>query len=175
MNAISLMILFVFQAVSPAAILDAPEPPGIYVRQNNAAWIKLQPAQVIESKTKGLAAYVQTDGYTNLNVSGAYRGAKASLRISDYKPVFFVRETGSSKNFTVIRLESKKDRRTFQAAPSAATMDNKLGFRKIDIVKMVIVAQSGHSFSATPEDVLKPGEYLMIFDSITSGYDFGMD
>jgi hypothetical protein len=175
MNVICLMILFLLQAASSAAIPDAPESAGVYVRQKNAAWMKLLPAPVIESKTRGFHDYVRTDGYTNLNVSSAYHGAKASLRITDSKPVFFIRETGSARNFTVVRLESRKDRRTFRSDPSAATVDNRMGFSKASIVKMNVAENPDHSFSATPEEALKPGEYLLIFDKITLGYDFGMD
>jgi hypothetical protein len=175
MNAIGLLVLLLMQAASPGGIADAPESSGAYVQQHNASWIKLEPAPIVASKTKGLDAYVYTDGYTNLNVQVVYRGAKAPMRLAVPKPLFFIRQIGSARDIVVIRLSSRKDTRTFQATPSEGTSDNKLGFRKSVIVKMVIVENSGHSFSATPAEPLKPGEYLMIFDTINSGYDFGVD
>jgi hypothetical protein len=175
MNAISLMVLFLIQAVSSAAITDAPESAGIYVRQNSTSWMKLQPAQYMKGKTRGLDAYVKTDGDANLSLSIDYRGAKAPLRLTVPKPAFFIRERGSAKDCIIIRLESKKDRRSFRSSPSEAAVDNKLGFKKNDIVKLAIEERPDHSFFVTPEEGLKPGEYLMIFDTIASGYDFGID
>jgi hypothetical protein len=175
MNVISLMILLLVQSVSSGAIPNAPESPGVYVSHGNAAWMKLQPAHALESKTKGLDVYIETGGYTNLNMSVTYRGAKAALRIAATKPIFFVRGIESAKDFSVIRLASKKDQRAFQSAPSSAAVNNKLGFKKLDIVKMAVVENPDHSFSVTPEESMKPGEYLILFDKITSGYDFGVD
>jgi hypothetical protein len=175
MNAISLMILFLFQAVSSVGTPNVPESPGLYVKQSGAVWTKLQPALVLEGETKGLDAYLMTDGYTNLNMRVVYQGAKALLRIKEAKPVFFVREIGSSSNFSVIRLDQKKDRRLFHAAPSAGTVGNNLGFKKSQIVKMVVVGNPDGSFSITPEQALLPGEYLILFDKIASSFDFGVE
>jgi hypothetical protein len=175
MNAISLMILFLFQAVSSVGTSNVPDSPGVYVRKSGAEWIKLQQANVIEGKTKGLDAYLMTDGYTNLNMSVVYQGAKAPLRIAEAKPVFFVRETGAANNLSVIRLERKKDQRTFRAAPSAAMVGNSLGFKKSQIVKMAVVKNPDGSILITPEEALKPGEYLILFDKIAPAYDFGVD
>jgi hypothetical protein len=169
------MFLLLFQVVSSVGTSNVPESPGVFVKQGNASWVKAQPAKALEGKTKGLDAYVMTDGYTNLNMRVAYQGAKALLRIKDAKPVFFVREIGSARNYSIIRLDSKKDRRTFRSVPSEATVDNKLGFRKSDIVKMAVIENSDGSFSTAPVEALKPGEYLILFDTITSAYDFGVD
>jgi hypothetical protein len=172
MNLLGILVLFLMQA---AGTPNVPEAPGVYVNQNNAAWTNLQPAKVIKGKTKGLDAYLMTEGYTNLNISVVYHGAKAPLRIASSKPVFFVREIGPNKIFSVIRLESKKNQRAFHATPSAATVGNNLGFKRSQIVKMAVVENPDGSFSTTPEEALKPGEYLIIFDKITSAYDFGVD
>jgi len=38
----------------------------------------------------------------------------------------------------------------------------------------VVVPSLDGGFSATPEENLKPGEYLLTFGSANTGYDFGI-
>ena len=48
------------------------------------------------------------------------------------------------------------------------------GFDKKDIYRVVVVLSLDGGFSATPEENLKPGEYLLTFGSENTGYDFGI-
>ena len=170
-----LLLLFLPQAAKPSTMPDLPVKPGVYYRQDHANWVSLQPAPVTDAKTKGMGWFIDSGGYTNLGMSIVCRGAKAVVRISVPKPTFFVREVGSSKDIMLIRLTQKRDKRTFQTSSSDATVDNKGGFKKGDIRKMAVVENPDHSFSVTPEEDLKPGEYLLVFGTASAGFDFGID
>lgn len=166
------MLLFFLQGANPAA---PPDIQGIYFLHKSTGWIALNPAPVIEMKTKGMKNFVDSGGYTNLGMSIFFRGAKASRRILDPIPRFFVRKDGVSKNLIIVRLLQKKDQRTCQTSPSAATMENKKGFKKEDVLRMGIIEYPDGSFSAIPESALKPGEYLLVMGDPSSIYDFGID
>jgi hypothetical protein len=169
------VLLLFLQAAQPAAMPDAPTGPGVYYRQGDGAWVRLQAAPIAEMKTKGMELFIETGGYTDLGMSIVCRGAKASLRIPVPKPTFLVREVGSPKDLILVRLTQKKDRRTFQASSSSATVENKGGFKKGDIHKMAVVPRPDNSFSVTPEEDLHPGEYLLVFGYATASFDFGID
>lgn len=175
MNWLSVLLMLLFQAAKPAGMPDMPRTPGVYYRQNNANWVSLQPAPIAEMKTKGMELFIETGGYTNLGINIVCRGSRASLRISTPKPTFFVREVGSSKDVILLRLTPKKDRRIFKASSSDATVENKGGFRKGAIRKATIIMNPDKSFSVTPEEDLKPGEYLLVFGYAIAGFDFGID
>ncbi len=166
-----IIVLFFFLQ----AILPEPKAPGIYYKLNNAEWISLQPAPVDEMKVRGMEMFVDTGAYTNVKLNVVCRGAKASLRISVPKPTFFVRDTGSAKDVILIRLIQKKDKRTYKMSYDAATIQNKGGFDKGNIHKTVISVNPDNSFLLTPEEDLKPGEYLLVFGNATAGFDFGID
>lgn len=175
MNGMFVLLLFFMQAATPIAIPDRPIAPGVYYRQSVAKWILMPSARVAQSKAKGLDIYVETGGYTNLDMDVSYNGEQALLRIAAPKPTFFIRDVGASTDLAVVRLTQKKDLRMCQFSPPVATVDNKLGFKRSDLVKTVITEYPDKSFSVTPEEELRPGEYLLIFDKATSGYDFGIN
>jgi hypothetical protein len=167
--------LLLLQVAKAAVMSGLPETPGVYYRQDDAHWVRLQPAPIADMKTSGIDLFIETGGYTNFGVSIVCRGARAALRIPMAKPTFFVREVGSSKDVILIRMTRKKDTRTFKASSSAATVENKGGFEKKDIQKAIIVTNPDKSFSVTPEKELKAGEYLLVFGYATLGFDFGID
>jgi hypothetical protein len=156
-------------------ILHVPATPGVYYRLNDTKWVSLQPAPIDEMKVRGMELFVETGGYTNVGLNVVCLGAKASMRISVPKPIFFVRGTGSAKDVILVRLIQKKDGRTFKMSHEAATVENKGGFKKANIHKTVITVNPDNSFSLTPEESLKPGEYLLVFGYATAGFDFGID
>ncbi len=168
-------LLLMIQAAEPASIPGMPEAPGVYYRQNNAGFVSIKPAPIKNMETRGLGTFVETGGYTNLGMSIVLNGARAQLRLFEPKPTFFIRGIGSSNDVMLIRLKQKRDTRTFQASSSDASMTNKAGLRKDEIRKMVVTEYSKDSYSVTPEESLKPGEYLLVFGSATTGFDFGID
>jgi hypothetical protein len=168
-----LLLIFVQAAVASAP--DIPEKSGVYFRQNSAGWTSLQPAVVSDSKTKGMGLFVYSGGYTNFDVDITCPGARASTRISMPKPVFYARGVGSAKDAMIIRLTQKKDSRVFKTSFSNVTVENKGGFRKSDIQKLITAENADGTFSITPEKELAPGEYLLVLGSSVGGFDFGID
>jgi len=167
--------LLLLQIAKTAPMPELPSTPGVYYRQGDATWVRLQVAPIAEMKTRGMDLFIETGGFTNLGMRIVCRGAKASLRISVSKPTFFVRETASSKDLMLVRFTQKKGTRTFQTSSASATVENKEGFRKGDIRKMAVTEFPDHSFLAIPEGDLNPGEYLLVCGDATAGFDFGID
>jgi hypothetical protein len=175
MNWLGILLLLVPQAAKPAAIPDMPAASGVYYRQSDTRWIRLPPAPIAEVNTRGMRLFIETGGYTSLGRNIVCRGAKAKVRISAPKPIFYVREAGSSEDLMLIRLAQQKDTRTCETSSADASVGNKPGFRKEDVHKMAVTEYPDHSFSVTPEENLKPGEYLLTFGTVTAGFDFGID
>jgi hypothetical protein len=175
MNMLRVLLLFLLQSSKPAVLPEVPASSGVYYQQNGASWISLQPASMDKMKTKGMELFIETGGYTNLGTSIVCPGAKAALRITVAKPRFFVRAAGSSKDAMLIRLTQKRDSRTFNTSSTNSSMENKRGFKKGDIRKVAVTEYPDHSYLLTPEEYLSPGEYLLVFGSAVSGYDFGID
>ena len=105
----------------------------------------------------------------------ACRGPRATMRILLPKPMFYVRGIGPAKDAMLIRLTEKKDSRVFKTSFSNVTVENKGGYRKGDISKLDAIQYPDGSFSVSPEKALAPGEYLLVFSSASTAYDFGID
>jgi hypothetical protein len=119
--------------------------------------------------------FIDTGGFTDLGMKGVLDGARASIRISAPRPAFFVRGIDSSNDVILLQLRRRKDSRTFSTSSADATIENKGGFRKRDIRKTAVQVYPEALFSVTPEQDLKPGEYLLVFGYAKSGFDFGVD
>ena len=165
-------LLLLFQTPAPA-ISAAP---GEVWMLRVGVWSLMPPAPVSNVKTRGLDNYLYTNGYTNLDMDLSFAGSRADLRVSDREPVFMAaRPTGGDFDPVLVRLERKKDRRVCRTRPPSASIDNKQGFRKQDIVRMVMTENPDKSFTMRPERPLKPGEYLFVTGSPAQGRDFGVD
>jgi hypothetical protein len=151
-----------------------PEAAGVYFRQSNTVWIKLETAVMAAMKSKGMGEYLETAGYTSLDMLVTYAGAQAKVQFPVPKPIFYVRGAGSSKDAMIVSLTRKKDSRTVQTATSAATVENRAGFKKDEIRSVIVTVYSDNSFSVTPEQNLKPGEYALVFGFANAAYDFGI-
>lgn len=171
-----LVLLFLsMQAAKPAPVPGMPEAAGVYFRQDDAQWIKIEPAAMADMKSKGMGDFLDTAGYTNLDVIVTYQGAQAKLQIAAQRPTFYVRGVGSAKDAMIVHLTRKKDNRTVRTASSAATTENRGGFRKEEIEPVTITIYSDDSFSVAPDQDLKPGEYLLAFSYANAGFDFGVN
>ncbi len=131
-------------------------------------------AAMADMKSKGMGEFLETDGYTNLNVTVTYQGAQAKTQIPMARPSFDVRGTGSPNDAMIIALTRRKDSRTVRTDSSLATVDNRAGFRKDDIQPVVVTVYSDNSYSVTPEQDLKPGEYALVFGFTNAAYDFSI-
>jgi|WetSurMetagenome_2_1015567.scaffolds.fasta_scaffold29176_3 hypothetical protein len=164
---LAFFLLLLLQAANPSEA-------GVYY-QGSADWVQLKPAPIVRMKPKGLGMFMETEGYTSLGTNIVCRGGKAALRIDSSKPVFFVRGTGSSQDVLIVRLTQAKDARTVRGSSVNISVENKDGFKKGDIRKVAVTEYPDHSFSIAPVKDLNPGEYLLVFGSTASGFDFGID
>jgi hypothetical protein len=175
MNLLNVLLWLVVQLTKAAPVPGMPAQEGVYYHPDQAKWVHLARAPVADTETHGLGTYIETDGLTNLETRIVCRGAHASLRISNPRPTFYVRGIGSSNDMMLVQLARKKDSRTIRTSSSDSTVTNKGGFRRADIRKLQLTEYADGSFSATPEEDLKKGEYLLVFGSATRGFDFGID
>jgi hypothetical protein len=175
MNAIYALFLLFAQTAAPAPVPGMPSAPGIYLRQNNGKWVPLTPASISNRKTKGLGTYIETEGLSALESEFICAGAHSATRVAARKPTFYIRGVGSPGDAMLIQFVQKTDSRTLRTSSSDATFSNKGGFRKADIRNLEVTVFSDQSFSVTPQESLKPGEYLLVFGYATAGYDFGVD
>ncbi len=151
-----------------------PATPGAYYHQDQTKWIRLEPPSANRSKTKGMGMFIETAGLSNLDMTTIYRGTHAAAQIRDPRPTFYVRDVGSAKDAVIVQLTQKKDSRSVQTSSSDATVENKGGFKKTEIRRVKASVYSDNSFSVTPEDELKPGEYLLAFGNSDVTFDFGV-
>jgi len=75
----------------------------------------------------------------------------------------------------LVRLTIKKDARVYKTSFSNVTVENKEGFSKGNIFKLIRQINPDGSFSVSPEKELPPGEYLLVLGSAVPAYDFGID
>lgn len=174
MIGVLLSLLLLFQADAPA-FSAAPGESGAWLLRDGV-WSPMQPAPVSEVKTRGLGNYIYTNGYTNLDMDISFAGPGAAMRVSDRRPVFMAAQPGNDGYEPVlVRLERKKDRRVCRTRPPSASIGNKQGFRRQDILRTVITVNPDKSFIVRPERPLKPGEYLFVTGTSEYGHDFGID
>ncbi len=169
------LLFLLFQGGLAARAPGIPASPGVYYRQNDNNWIGIPRASVSSTKAKGLDLFVETGGFTKLGTDIACPGARASTRISAPRPTFYVRESDGPKDAMLIRLTQKKTSRTFHTSSADATVENKEGFRKADIRKTIVTEYPEKIASITPEEDLKPGEYLLVLGAEDISFDFGID
>jgi hypothetical protein len=165
---------------SPQVSKPSPPPPGlpaaagVYYRQHDTQWIKVDPAPKGDSKMKGMNVFLQTEGLAGLNMSFEYWGAYAALQIPEKRPVFLARGTGTAQAALIVRLTPKDHNRLVQTTSSDMTAENKGGFKKKDIRKVRTAVFSDGSFSITPIEDLQPGEYILVFGNANNAFDFGI-
>ncbi len=170
----SLLALLAFQIDKPAPVPGLPAAAGVYFRQNDGQWTKMDTAVLAKMKSKGMGGFLETDGYMNLNVTVAYLGVQAPLQIPAALPTLFVRGVGSPKDAMIVRLTRGKETRTVQTDSSLATVDNRAGFRKEEIQAVTVTVYADNSFAVAPERDLKPGEYALVFGFANAAYDFSI-
>ncbi len=162
------------QVPKPEPPAGMPQGTGVYYRQSSGKWQKLDPAYVDASKVKGMEAYLDTDGYTALNMNYEYLGVSAPLQLPETQPVFYVRGIGAPQYAQIVQLTAKKDRRTVRTVSTEVSVGNRGGFKRDQIRPVTITALSDGSYSITPVNGLKPGEYLLALGNAVTGFDFGI-
>jgi hypothetical protein len=174
MMILSLLLVLVVQAEKAPLPPGMPTAPGVYCRQGDLPWTKMESATVSDMKTKGMDTFIRTDGYMNLSMTIIYAGSRAPLQIAALRPAFYVRGAGAAKDAVIAQLSRAKDSRTLQTVSSAGGVDNKLGIKKNELRNSTVIVYADDSFSVVPDEDLKPGEYVLLFGSANTGYDFAV-
>ncbi len=167
-------LFLLLQQAKPAPPAGMPAADGVYCRQSDGSWTQLHSASMAQTKTKGMATFIDTDGYTKMSMTTDYKGAHAPVQISNSRPGFFVRGIGSPNEAMILQLTVKKDSRELHTASTASSIENKGGFKKSEIRKVTVLVYSDESFSVTPDEDLSAGEYLFVFGYANAAFDFGI-
>jgi len=158
----------------------APLPPGmpaaagVYWKQDGGRWIKLERAVLADTKNRGMGRFLETDGLSNLKTTIVFRGAEASVRLSDRRPTFHIRETGSAANALIVRLKRKKEDREAEVSTWEAGIRNQQGFKRGQVHQIVATEPAKDYYTITPVSDLEAGEYLLVLGDLDGGFDFGV-
>ncbi len=171
-----LLTMLTLQALNPAPAPrpGIPEGQGVYCRHAGSGWMKIEPAAVLDLKASGIDGFLQTDGYNNLSMTITFRGPHAPLQVAARRPDFFVRGIGPASEALVARLSGEKDKRALRTNSADATVGNKMGVRKKEVMSSTATAYADHSFLVTLDEDLKPGEYVLLFGNGNPCFDFGI-
>jgi hypothetical protein len=170
----NLLLIVLLQAAKPAPVPDLPAEAGVYLRSGTGQWARIEIAPMADMKSKGMSDFLDSAGYTNLDVTVAYQGAQAKLQIPAPRPIFYVRGAGSPNDAMIVSLTRKSDHRIVRTATAVATVGNRAGFKKDQIHNVSVTVFSDNSFSVTPEEDLKAGEYALVFGFASTAHDFGV-
>jgi hypothetical protein len=152
-----------------------PTSAGIYLLVDSAEWIKLLPAPIEESQIKNTDVFLATAGQLPLNMTFAYSGGEAPFRTAESRPTFYIRGIEGAVDALIVRLSKQKDQRTARITSTDAGVGNKAGFRRKQIRPVSVVPISAGLFSVMPEAPLERGEYVLVFGSPNTAFDFGID
>ena len=153
---------------------DLPAAAGVYWKQDGGQWIKLEPSVLADTKNRGMGRFLETDGLSNLKTTVVFRGAQASVRILDRRPVFHVRETGSAAHALIVRLKRKKENREAEVSSWEAGIRNQQGFNRGQIHQVVTSQPARGYYTITPVSDLEEGEYLLVLGDVDGGFDFAI-
>ncbi len=152
-----------------------PGTKGVYYRKSGAEWIMLDPATLSDSESRGLDRFIATEGMSGLNVNLTFDGSNSPVQIEDRRPVFYVRGIVPGDDALIVQMAVKRDSREVQTSLSLAGVNNKEGFRNANIRRVSTrPADEEALFIVTPQETLKPGEYLLVFGHIDTAFNFGI-
>jgi hypothetical protein len=158
---------------APAVPEGLPAAAGVYYH-GETGWITLARPVMAETKTQGMEHFLDTYGWSNLNRTIVFQGSAAGIRIMDPRPTLYVRGVGSAQDVLIAQLARKKDTREIQASSTNASVNNKEGFKRGNIYIVTTTALAKDLYSVTPEENLKPGEYLLVFGHAETAFEFAV-
>lgn len=153
---------------------------GFYY-QSSRGWKKLEPISIAGGGLKHVGKMF-VPGLTPQMV-WTFRGAEAPAQIEDKRPTFCIKELPSladvagrsGRDLIIVRLDKKKDHRELQTSSGGNVFTFKAGIGKDRLPDITTKTVSDGVFILTPNEDLKPGEYMLTFAAMgNSGYDFGV-
>lgn len=144
-------------------------------------WQKLEPLSMAGGGLKH-AGKMFVPGLTPQFV-WTFRGAEAPIQVEDKRPTFYIKELPilatlagrTERDLIIIRFDKKKDHRELQTTSGGNMFTFKSGISKERLPDITTKTVSDGMFTVTPNDNLKPGEYMVTFSALgNSGCDFGV-
>jgi len=153
---------------------------GFYYKSSQG-WQKLEPLSMAGGGLKHVGKMF-VPGLTPQFV-WTFRDAESPIQIEDKRPTFCIKESPmmesiagrSERDLLIIRFDKKKDHRELQTTNGGNMFTFKSGISKERMPEIVTKTIADGIFMLTPNEDLKPGEYMVTFSALgTSGYDFGI-
>ena len=144
-------------------------------------WQKLEPLSMAGGGLKH-AGKMFVPGLTPQFV-WTFRGAEAPVQIENKRPTFYIKELPTlatiagrtERDLIIIRFDKKKDHRELQTTNGGNMFTFKSGISKERLPDITTKTVSDGIFAVTPNEDLKPGEYMVTFSALgNNGYDFGI-
>jgi hypothetical protein len=154
---------------------------GFYYKSSQG-WQKLEPLSMAGGGLKHVGKMF-VPGLTPQFV-WTFRDAESPIQIGDKRPTFCIKESPmmasiagrSERGLLIIRFDKKKDHRELQTTNGGNVFTFKSGISKERMPGIVTKPVADGIFMLTPNEDLKPGEYMVTFSALgTSGYDFGIE
>jgi hypothetical protein len=178
-HAMKIMLLILGVSICCAThAQDLIQPPdhGVYYRARDG-WKKIEEIDMFGQTHKH--AFKPDLEYT-------YRGATATLQLPDSRPVFYIRvqpekkdtQSAAIRNLVIVRFDKAKDHRELEVVSGglfASSMKTGANANSKQLLDVTVRSVSDLIWSLTPNEDLRPGEYMITSDSMArSGYDFGI-
>lgn len=166
------------QPVVPTDIQSLSD--GFYYRDSQG-WKALEPISMSGGGLKH-AGKMLVPGLTPQMV-WTFRGTSAPVQVREMRPTFCIKELPSlsgiagrtGRDVVIVRFDKKADHRELQTTNGGNMFTFKSGLSKDRTPDVTTKEVSDGVFIVTPNEDLKPGEYLLTFSALgVSGYDFGI-
>lgn len=172
-------------AAQPEMSLDSPDPvvphpSGVYLA-GKEKMTRIESTTTNQARTSGMLGSILTSGLSGMRIKAGVNGAKADVRTSEARPVFYFYfdqaaqglgayggAVTSPQEFSLIRFETKKDKRE-AVIGSVGLGGSKAGLRDKDQRDFEVSQIKPGVYKITPTLPLTPGEYGFISGGVGSG------
>ncbi len=170
-----LLAISALQTLSRAApAQDIPPKEGVFVRLESGEWERVYKAVLDDKKMKGMDRFLRTEGQIPMGVTLTFGGSNSPLQLHNHRPEFYIKGPKPGDDTVIVQLVTRKDSREIQTSSLNIQPTNREGFRIADIHRITASPAAGGFTRIAPQDELKAGEYLLVFGTADSSYDFGI-
>ena len=145
-------------------------------KRPDGTFLALQFCSGSGAKTKGWMT-TMVNPFGKVKEYTVYRGAEASIRIKEPRPVFYLKLAGvaNARDLSIGRL-IKKDNHREGLASSVSAFDASYGAQNKSRIEVTVANVTDSVISVIPKEDLAPGEYILATDEVAyQVYDFGID